>query len=192
MGQRAEASVGRTGTGYITFSIELSGEFLAGAPAVELGWAKGLTAAGRPILSDIVKISAAGVARDPAATAGRIGETRPTFRRGMDIVPAAESSSVFTKLPADRVTRGSKGLFVGRGWTQIEPSIREILALDAATGQRRWKYVSSPSGREYSGLLETWETWCLDARLGPVSRCTRKPGALRWAVPAHPPRSRSR
>jgi alcohol dehydrogenase (cytochrome c) len=46
-------------------------------------------------------------------------------------------------------------MFVGSGWTQLEPSSREILALDAATGQRKWKYVSSPSGGEYSGLLTT-------------------------------------
>jgi len=70
-------------------------------------------------------------------------------------VPATESSSVFTKLPPSRITRGQKGLFVGSGWAQTEPSTREILALDAATGQRKWKYVSSQSGHEYGGVLAT-------------------------------------
>jgi hypothetical protein len=100
MGQWAKSSVGRTGTGYITFSIELSGEFHA---------------------------------------------------------------------------RGGE-LFLGSGWTQTS-RFREIIALHAATGQGKWKYVSPPSGREYSGRLDTGEAWCAGARQGPVSRQMRIPDA---------------
>lgn len=133
-----------------------TGEFLVGVPFVKLDWAKGLSAAGRPILSDLATVSAAGGRTRPGIEGGTNWQN-PAFDpgRGLIFVPATESSSVFTKSPPSRVTRGQKGLFVGSGWTQIEPSTHEILALDAATGQRKWKYVSSLSGNQYGGLLAT-------------------------------------
>jgi alcohol dehydrogenase (cytochrome c) len=134
----------------------LTGEFLVGVPFVELDWAKGLTSVGRPILSDAVKISEIGVRTRPGID-GATNWQNPAFdpKRGSIFVPATESSSVFTKLPPERVARGQKGFFVGSGWTQVEPSTRQVLALDAATGQRKWKYMPSSSGREHTGLLET-------------------------------------
>jgi alcohol dehydrogenase (cytochrome c) len=133
-----------------------TGEFLAGVPFVELDWAKGLSSTGRPILSDIAKVSAAGRRTRPGVDGGTNWQN-PAFdqKRGSIFVPATESSSVFTKLPPDRVTRGQKGVFAGSGWTQLEPPTRQVLALDAATGRRKWKYDPSPSGGEYGGLLET-------------------------------------
>ena len=130
----------------------ITGEFLAGVPFVQVDWAKGLTAAGRPILADVAKGSTAGIRTRPGSGGGTTWQN-PAFdpRQGTIFVPATESSSVFTKLPPDRVTRGQKGLSLGSGATQ-EPLTNQVLALDAATGRPKWKY-KSPSGTDYSGLL---------------------------------------
>jgi alcohol dehydrogenase (cytochrome c) len=134
----------------------VTGEFLTGKPFVELDWAEGLTPAGRPILSDVAKVSSAGRRTRPGVDGGTNWQN-PAFdpKRGLIFVPASESSSVFTKLPSESVARGPKGVFAGSGWTQLELPTRQVLALDAATGQRKWKYSPSPSTGEYSGLLET-------------------------------------
>jgi alcohol dehydrogenase (cytochrome c) len=132
----------------------VTGEFLVGVPFVEADWAKGLTSAGRPILVDAAKVSTAGHSTRPGINGGTNWQN-PAFdrRRGSIFVPATESSSVFTKLPPDRVTRRQNELFVGSGWSQIAAATNKVLALDAATGQRKWEY-SAPSGN-YSGLLST-------------------------------------
>jgi len=134
----------------------VTGEFLTGKPFVELDWTKGLTSTGRPILSDVAKVSSAGRRTRPGVDGGTNWQN-PAFdqKRGLIFVPASESSSVFTKLPPERVARGPKGVFAGSGWTELEPPAREVVALDAATGQSKWKYSPSPSTGEYSGLLET-------------------------------------
>ena len=49
--------------------------------------------------------------------------------------------------------RRQNELFVGSCWSRIAAATNEVLALDAATGQRKWEY-SAPSGN-YSGLLST-------------------------------------
>src|ERR1700730_3970767 len=132
----------------------VTGEFLAGVPFVQVDWAKGLTSAGRPILADVAKVSTAGNRTRPGAGGGTTWQN-PAFdqKRGSIFVPAAESSSVFTKLPPDRVTRREKVQFLGSGFT-LEPAIHQVIALDAATGRPKWKYTS-PSGADYSGLLST-------------------------------------
>jgi alcohol dehydrogenase (cytochrome c) len=132
----------------------VTGEFLAGVPFVQVDWAKGLTSAGRPILADVAKVSTAGNRTRPGAGGGTTWQN-PAFdqKRGSIFVPAAESSSVFTKLPPDRVTRREKVQFLGSGFT-LEPAIHQVIALDAATGRPKWKYTA-PSGADYSGLLST-------------------------------------
>jgi alcohol dehydrogenase (cytochrome c) len=136
----------------------VTGEFLAGVPFVEVDWAKGLTSAGRPILSDVAQVSTAGRRTSP----GNFGGTNwqnPTFdqRRRSIFVPATESSSIFTKLPPDRVVAPPNGFFFGSGWNETAPATHKVLALDAATGRRKWEY-SPPSNSvtlNYSGLLST-------------------------------------
>jgi outer membrane protein assembly factor BamB len=134
----------------------VTGEFLAGVPFVELDWAKGLTSAGRPILSDAAKVSTAGRRTRPGISGG-VNWQNSAFdpARGSIFVPASESSSVFSKLPADKLVNVRHGYFIGSGWTQTEPSTRQVIALDAAIGRRKWQYSPSVSGREYSGLLAT-------------------------------------
>jgi alcohol dehydrogenase (cytochrome c) len=137
----------------------ITGEFLAGVPFVELDWAQGLTDAGRPILSNIAKVSTAGRRTKPGID-GATNWQNSAFdqRRGSIFVPAAENSSVFTKAPTDRVTRGPNGRFEGSGWIQMQPATNQVLALDAATGRLKWKYKSPQPPSQwyhYSGLLST-------------------------------------
>jgi alcohol dehydrogenase (cytochrome c) len=133
-----------------------TGEFLVGVPFVDLDWAKGLTSAGRPILSDAANVSAAGRLTRPGGLGGTNWQN-PAFdpRRGSIFVPATEGGSVFTKVTPNRVTRERNGLFLGSFWNEIEASVRVVRALDAATGQRRWEYKPSTSRAESSGLLST-------------------------------------
>jgi alcohol dehydrogenase (cytochrome c) len=134
-----------------------TGEFLLGAPFVELDWAKGFTAKGRPIPSDASNVSAAGRMTRPGV-AGGTNWQNPAFdqRRGSIFIPATEGASVFTKLPPNQVVRERTGLFVGSGWNQVEAPIRVVRALDAANGKRKWEYRPPTSQwREYGGLLST-------------------------------------
>jgi alcohol dehydrogenase (cytochrome c) len=133
-----------------------TGEFLVGVPFVDLDWAKGLTSAGRPILSDAANVSAAGRLTRPGGLGGTNWQN-PAFdpRRSSIFVPATEGGSVFTKVTPNRVTRERNGLFLGSFWNEIEPSVRVVRALDAATGQRKWEYKPSTSRTEISGLLST-------------------------------------
>jgi len=142
--------------GYYYVLDRITGEFLVGTPFVELNWATGFTPSGRPILSETAKVSAVGRRTWPSAE-GCTNWQNPTFdaRRGLIVIPATEGNSVFTKLTAHPVGREESGLFIGSGWTQLEPPTRVIRALDAATGARKWEYAPATSRREYSGLLSS-------------------------------------
>ena len=139
----------------------ITGAFLAGVPFVEVDWAKGLTSGGQPILLNVAKVSTAGRRTRPGI-AGGTNWQNPAFdqKRGLIFIPATESSSVFTKSPPDAIVDGGRNkIYVGSGWSQTANAIREVVALDAATGQRKWKY-QAPYGTEssdvnYSGLFST-------------------------------------
>ena len=66
--------------------------------------------------------------------------------RRLIFIPAIESTSVFTKLPPNRVMRRQNELFVGSCWSRIAAATNEVLALDAATGERKWKTPDAKSG----------------------------------------------
>ena len=136
----------------------VTGEFLTGVPFVEVDWATGLTSEGRPILADVTKVSMAGRRTRPGITGGANWQN-PAFdqNRGSIFVPATESSSVFTKLPPNKVKIGQRGPFIGSGWGQMGAATRKVLALDAVTGEQKWKYNSPTGGTDnnYSGLLST-------------------------------------
>jgi alcohol dehydrogenase (cytochrome c) len=137
----------------------VTGQFLAGIPFVKVDWAKGLTATGRPILSDAAMVSTAGRSARPGI-AGGTNWQNPAFdpQRGSIFIPASESSSVFTKAPADQALDGAQNrVFIGSGWSQVGPVTHEVVALDAATGRLDWKYTANngSSDLDHSGLLAT-------------------------------------
>jgi alcohol dehydrogenase (cytochrome c) len=133
----------------------VTGEFLTGVPFVEIDWAKGLTPAGRPILVEAAKVSTAGRRIRPGIEA--TNWQNPAFDQGQGsiFIPATEVSSVFSKRPPNEMMIGPHGYAIGSGWSQVEQPTRLVVALDAATGARKWQYSSSASGRDYSGLLAT-------------------------------------
>jgi alcohol dehydrogenase (cytochrome c) len=141
----------------------VTGEFLAGAPFVDVTWAKGLSATGQPIFADGSQISTEGRRISPGGEGGTNWQN-PAFdpSRSSIFVPATESSAVFTKLPADRagnIEPRNHQNFVGSGSSQLGPQAHKVLVLDAATGAQKWEYVAPSSiganSNARSGLLST-------------------------------------
>jgi alcohol dehydrogenase (cytochrome c) len=133
----------------------ITGEFLTGVPFVGIDWAIGLTSAGRPILVEAAKVSTGGRRMRPGIGATNWQNLAFDQRRGTIFIPATESSAVFSKRPPDEATNEAHGYDLGSSWSQVEPPVRLVVALDAATGSRKWQYNESISGRDYSGLLAT-------------------------------------
>jgi alcohol dehydrogenase (cytochrome c) len=165
-----------------------TGEFLAGVPFVDIDWASGLTSAGRPILVDVAKVSTAGRRTRPGITGGTNWQN-PSFDsgRGSVFVPAMESSSVFTKSPSNKVLEpGANGFFLASGFSQIGTATHEVLALDAATGRRKWTYTA-PSGSgsdlNYSGLLSTEGGLVFGATGGVLFALDADTGREVWRLP---------
>jgi hypothetical protein len=103
--------------------------------------------------------------------------------RASEFVPATESS-VFTKLPPNRVVGGQKGLFTGNGWSQSGTISRKVLALDAATGQQKWAYTSpSSTGNNHSGLLAREGGLVFGASGGVCFALDADTGREAWSVP---------
>jgi alcohol dehydrogenase (cytochrome c) len=132
------------------------GEFLVGLPFVAVDWASGLTPTGRPIMTSTARVTSSGRWSKPGVDGGTNWQN-PTYdpKRQLIFIPASEGSSVFTKSPPNRMEREHNGLYVGSGFSRVEPPTRVVRALDAATGRQRWEYYPSGSGSEYGGLLST-------------------------------------
>jgi alcohol dehydrogenase (cytochrome c) len=111
-------------------------------------------------LSEVARVSAEGRTISPGIDGGTNWQN-PTFDPELEsvFIPATESSAVFTKLPPDRVTRAPNGYLVGSGSSQLEPPTRKVIAVDAASGARRWEYTAPSAGGSdswgRSGLLST-------------------------------------
>ena len=134
----------------------VTGEFLAGSPYVEVNWAKGLTSAGRPILSEVAKVATAGRHTKPGI-GGATNWQNPAFdqRRGLIFVPTSIDSSIFVKQALNKVRREPDGELLGSGTYSTDSLTRLVRALEASTGRQKWEYTSSTFGGEYSGLLST-------------------------------------
>jgi alcohol dehydrogenase (cytochrome c) len=143
--------------GFYYILDRVTGEFLVGVPFVEIDWAKGLTPAGRPILTDVARVTTAGRRTRPGISGGTNWQNSAFDRsRGTIFVPATESSSVFTKRSPDGVIGEQSKYFIGSGWSQTSNATHKVLALDAATGHKKWEYNAAPGvDANYSGLLST-------------------------------------
>jgi alcohol dehydrogenase (cytochrome c) len=134
-----------------------TGEFLVGTPFVEVNWAQGLDAKGRPILTTGADSTAAGRLTKPGS-AGGVNWQNQAFdeKSGLVFVPATEGASVFTKSPNPK--RGDTGFYPGSsGMAGTYALISVVRALDAATGAKKWEHFLSPGGKEHGngGLLAT-------------------------------------
>src|SRR5262249_26564765 len=108
----------------------------------------------------------------------------PAFdqRRGLLFVPTSIDSSVFMKQALNKVRHEPSRFFLGSGSYSTESAIRLIRALDAPTGQQKWEYTSSTSGREYSGLLSTDGGLVFGAAGGVVFALDADTGREAWRV----------
>ncbi len=141
----------------------VTGEYLCGVPFVDEDWASGLTAAGQPILTAAARVTTTGTRTKPGVNGG-VNWQNPAFdqRLGTIFIPAVESSSVFTKPGGSDLKPEGNALYLGSGIIQSEQGMNEVVALNAATGQREWQHATpisssdnAHSNSSYSGLLST-------------------------------------
>jgi alcohol dehydrogenase (cytochrome c) len=159
-----------------------TGKFLAGVPFVELNWASALDSNGRPVLTAMSGLSVAGQLTKPGANGGANWQN-PAFdpARSMVFVPATEGASVYTKTLD--VRRGENGLYMGSSGIAT-PTTSVVRALDAATGMKKWEYVSrGADALGYSGLLATRGGLVFGASGGTVFALESATGNERWNVP---------
>ena len=134
-----------------------TGEFLSGVPFVDQNWAEGLSPTGRPIPSKGSDVTKSGRLTRPGVVGG-INWQPAAFdpQRELIFIPAAEEASVFTKSDPDKLIRGKSGQFLGSGGSLAETPNFSVRALNVATGQRKWEYLT-PKGElsDHSGLLAT-------------------------------------
>ena len=165
----------------------ITGGYLVGVPFVETDWARELSPTGRPILTDAAKVTTAGRRTKPGISGGTNWQN-PAFdqARGTIFVPAIESSSVFTKAAPATFIGTPGGLYTGSGWSEAGPATHEVLALDAATGQQKWKYTAPPTGANggnYSGLLSTGTGLLFGASGGILFALDADTGRELWRLP---------
>jgi len=171
--------------GFYYILDRVTGEFLHGVPFVKVNWATGLTSAGRPILSAQGKVTMVGQLTEPGIDGGTNWQN-PAFdqKRGLVFVPAALGTSLYTNVPPDKVVREPNGFYSGSSWSIASKQVtRAVRALDAATGQQRWEYISSPSGGQYSGLLSTEGGLVFGAAAGDIFALDAETGREVWRLP---------
>jgi alcohol dehydrogenase (cytochrome c) len=169
----------------------VTGEYLVGVPFVETDWATALTPTGRPILTDAAKVTTAGRRTKPGIDGG-VNWQNPSYDqgRGTIFIPAVESSSVYTKTPPDVVIGKRAGLYVGSG-VSSEQGINEVVALDGATGQRKWQHTTPAASSNdashgiqgYSGLLSTGTGLLFGASGGVLFALDADSGREIWRLP---------
>jgi alcohol dehydrogenase (cytochrome c) len=170
----------------------ITGEYLVGAPFVETDWATALTPTGRPILTDAATVTTAGRRTKPGINGG-VNWQNPAFDQAREtiFVPAEESSSVFTKAAPEEMIGTRNGMYIGSGWSGTDLAINEVVALDSATGQRRWQHTTpttssndgSHSSASYGGLLSTSTGLVFGASGGVLFALDADCGREIWRLP---------
>jgi alcohol dehydrogenase (cytochrome c) len=163
----------------------VTGEFLAGASFIDQNWAKGLDAAGRPILIETEEFSTTGRLVRPGV-AGATNWMNPAYdqQRGLVFVHASEGASVFTKAP--NIRRGEKGLYLASAGSMLGVLVPVVRALDVATGAQKWEHYSPPlkeAAARFSGLLATGSGLVFGASGWSVFALDSSTGRELWSVP---------
>lgn len=165
----------------------VTGQFLTGVPFVEQNWAKGLDSAGRPIPAAADEVTTTGQLTRPSTIGGTLFQGAAfDQQKGLIFVPATEGSSVFTKAPHISPKMGE--LFMGSGGSVMAsaPPIPVVRALDAATGMKKWEYLSPSTMIDrtfyYGGLLATGGGLVFGASGGSVFAVDSATGREVWCV----------
>ena len=82
-------------------------------------------------------------------------------------------------------------MYVGSGWSETEPAVNEVVALDGATGQRKWQHTTpytrpvdgSHASSSYSGLLSTGTGLVFGASGGILFALNADSGQEVWRLP---------
>jgi alcohol dehydrogenase (cytochrome c) len=162
-----------------------NGEFLRGVPFVEVTWASGLDHTGRPILTEAADVTRTGTLAKPWVGGGT-NWLPPSYdpRTQTFLVHSTESASIYTKSPNDLVRRGQSGLYVGSGSSAAEPPLNVIKALDAASGDEKWRYVAPKQQTDadwsYSGVLSTAGGLVFSASSGTIVALDSATGKELW------------
>jgi alcohol dehydrogenase (cytochrome c) len=138
------------------------------------------------------KVTTAGRRTKPGINGG-VNWQNPAFdqARGTIFVPAEESSSVFTKAAPGEMVDTRNGMYVGSSWSETDPAINEVVALDGATGQRRWQHTTPTttsndgghSSASYAGLLSTSTGLVFGASGGVLFALDADSGREIWRLP---------
>jgi alcohol dehydrogenase (cytochrome c) len=160
-----------------------TGKFLTGVPFVEQNWAKGLDSAGRPQLVESQTISSTGQLVKPGVGGTNWQNAAYDEKRELIFIPAMEGAAVFTK--TDQPKRGDRGNYLGSADAPHQSTKPVVRALDPATGERRWEYLS-PRGEgvhpDFSGLLATEGGLVFGASGGYVFALDSATGREHWRV----------
>ena len=160
-----------------------SGEFLVGRPFVEVTWASALDPNGRPVLTESAKVTPQGVVAKPW-TGGGTNWLPPSFDPETEtfFVHATEGSSIYTASRTEQVARGTNGIYVGSGSTVSEPAVNYVTALEAATGNIKWKYAAPrvEKDQSYTGVMSTSGGVVLSAADGIVFALDATSGKELW------------
>jgi alcohol dehydrogenase (cytochrome c) len=162
-----------------------NGKFLRGVPFVELDWAEGLDANGRPVTGEGNHVSSFGRLTKPAYAGGTNWQNPALDQaKGLFFVHATEGASVFTKSSHVPPPNPEHGQFLGSNAYTPSPLKLVVRALDAATGERKWEYFSPPMRKDlpfsFSGLLATGGGLVFGASGGSVFAVESSTGRELW------------
>jgi len=160
-----------------------NGEFLAGKPFVQVTWASGLDAKGRPVVTKNNDVPLEGVETRPWVGGGT-NWLPPSYdpATGTVFVHATDGSSIYTAAAPEHVARGVGGIFVGSGSSAAVPAVNYVIGLEAATGNLRWKYTAPrvPEHSSYSGTLSTAGGVVFSVADGVILALDAKTGTELW------------
>lgn len=142
--------------GFLYVLDRTNGKFLSATPFVEnLNWAKGIDEQGRPIRTG-VRPTPEG-ARVCPGFAGATNWYAPSYNATAHMVYflALEECETFFSAPTQQFKEGKEYYSTGVKRIPGEPSHKNLLAYDLATGELAWKYPQSGQGHSSGGTMTT-------------------------------------
>jgi alcohol dehydrogenase (cytochrome c) len=143
--------------GFLYVLDRASGEFLLGEAFAHQTWAKGIDAAGRPIVIPESTPTVEGTVTCPAIR-GATNWMSTAYHPGMKLfyLVVHESCNIYSKEPQHQPWQRGRG-FMG-GSFKLAPGTANqkfVRALDIQTGKMAWEYPQTGPRQTYSGVLST-------------------------------------